>query len=86
MTRRQGLVAIEERLEIEDVPVAVELRQKHLAAAEGAAPSRATITDDSRKTDPSRAASQNIGGMEEIPRDSGTVRRIEIGLAPWPRF
>jgi len=49
MTERQSLVAIEERLEIEDVPVAVEVRQEHLAPTEVAASLRATTADDRRE-------------------------------------
>lgn len=43
MTERQSLVAIEERLEIENVSVSVEVRQEHLAPTEATASLRATI-------------------------------------------
>ena len=36
MAERQSLMAIEERLEIEDVPVTVEVRQEYLAPTEAA--------------------------------------------------
>ena len=71
MTQRQSLVAIEERLEIEDVPVAVEVRQEDLTLTEAAASLRATIADDRREQIGLVAAGVNphfFGGISERRR------------------
>ena len=82
MTERQSLVAVEERLEIEDVPVAIEVRQEHLATTEPAASLRATIADDRREQIGLAQRAELLAEWRRFHAISAGICRIEIGLAP----